>query len=52
MKAVKHKKILATRTKRNKKRRDIRLQTSHSTSRRSILRTKFKLRQTKGGKLV
>ncbi len=52
MKAVKHKKLLATRTKRNKKRRDIRLQTSHSTSRRSILRAKFKLRQTKGGKLV
>ena len=52
MKLVKHKKLLAIRKKRNKKRANIRLQTSHSTSRRSILRAKFKLRQTKGGKLV
>ena len=52
MKLVKHKKLLAIRKKRNKKRANIKLQTSHSTSRRSIIRASFKLRQTKGGKLV
>ena len=42
MKLVKHKKLLAIRKKRNKKRDNIRLQTSHSTSRRSILRARLK----------
>ena len=44
MKAVKHKKLLAIRKKRNKKRRNIKLQNSHSTSRRSILRATLKAR--------
>ena len=52
MKAVKHKKLLAARTKRNKKRKNTKLQTSHSTSRKAVVRARFKLRQTKGGKLV
>ena len=42
MKLVKHKKLLAIRTKRNRNRRYIRLQNSISTSRRSIIRARLK----------